>query len=322
MKNNYPLKEFYANNYLIISEDYTIKEAMKTVVKESSEETLIDSLFVVDKKNKLIGILPLKDLIIAREQNKVKEVMDSNLIHLKEETPIYEAIDTIQKYDLDMVPIINKHGVLKGVFSAENALDLLKEETLEQYRNIALIKENSIDATAKEKAISRLPWLIILLILSLITSSVIGSFEETLKVVVVLAYFQTMLLDMAGNISTQSLASIIIKLSQDPKGKIRAHIQKELFIGIINSFFCGVFGFISSYLFLYLIGEPSMMVSVIVAVSLFIGLIIGTLSGALVPILFRKLKVDPSVASGPFITTINDIFSLIVYLSLATVFLL
>lgn len=322
MKNNYPLKAFYANNYLTVFEDNSIKEAMRKTVKESTEETLIDSLFVVDKKQKLIGVLPLKDLIIAREEFKVKDIMDQNLINLKEETPIYEAIDTIQKYDLEMVPIINKQGILKGVFSAENALDLLKEETLEQYRNIALIKENSIDATAKEKALSRLPWLIILLVLSLITSSVISSFEDTIKTLVVLAYFQTMLLDMSGNISTQSLASIVIKLSKNPKSKMLSYIRKELLIGVINSLLCGIFGFVSSYVFLLLIGEPSLMISIIVAISLFIGLIIGTLSGALIPILFRRLKVDPSVASGPFITTINDIFSLIVYLTLATIFLL
>lgn len=322
MKSNFPLKTYYANNYLTIFEDELIKEAMKKVVKESTEETLIDFLYVIDRKNKLVGTLRLKDLIIAREIKKVEEVMDVNLIHLKEETPIYEAIDTIQKYDLEMVPIINKHGSLKGVFSAENALDLLKEETLEQYRNIALINENSIDASAKEKALSRLPWLIVLLALSLITSSVIGSFEDTIKAVVVLAYFQTMLLDMAGNISTQSLASIVIKLSKDPKGKMASYIRKELLIGFINSFFCAIFGFIAASAFLAIIGQPSWSVSLIVALSLFVGLIIGTLSGALVPIVFRKLKVDPSVASGPFMTTINDIFSLIVYLSLATAFLI
>ncbi len=323
MKNNLPLKEFYSDNYLTVYEESSIKEAMSVTVKQSTEETLIDSLFVIDKKNRLVGILPLKDLIIARQTSTVKDIMDTNLIHLKEETPVYEAIDTIQKYDLEMAPILNKHGVLKGVFSAENALDLLKEETLEQYRNIALIKENSIDATAKEKALSRLPWLIVLLILSLVTSSVIGSFEDTIKIVVVLAYFQTMLLDMAGNISTQSLASIVIKLSKDPKGKMRNHIKKEIMIGFINSFLCGLFGFVASYVFLVLIKEPNIIkVSAVVSVSLFLGLIIGTLSGALVPILFRKLKVDPSVASGPFMTTINDVFSLIVYLTLATIFLL
>ena len=155
--------------------------------------------------------------------------------------------------------------------------------------------------------------------MSLLTSSVIGSFEETIKSVVVLVYFQTMLLDMAGNVSTQSLASTVIKIAKEPKAPLRKHV-KELLIGFLNSIFCGVFGFLRLYL-LVILREPSLLISGIVAVSLFAGLIIGTLSGALTPILFKKLKVDPSVASGPFMTTINDVFSLIIYLSLATALL-
>lgn len=322
MKKEFPLNKYINNKYLIIEEDNTIKEAMRKLVKDSKEDTLIENLYVLDKKSKIVGSLSLKDLILADASYNVKDKMNKNFLHLKEETPIYEAIDTIQKYDLEMIPVLNKQGLIKGVFSAESALDLLKEESLEQYRNIALIKENSIDANAFEKATSRLPWLIALLFLSLFASSIISSFEETLKQVVVLAYFQTMLLDMAGNVSTQSLASTVIKISKDPKAKISSHVRRELMIGFLNSFLCGIFGFISAYLFLYIVKHPSLYISLIVSVSLFLGLIIGTLSGALVPILFKKLKVDPSVASGPFMTTINDIFSLSIYLTLATVFLL
>jgi|SRR5690554_801696 magnesium transporter len=321
MINNKTLNQFYHYNYLTINGDKTVKETMKMIIDESKEETLIDYLYVLDKKSKLVGALPLKDLIIARKTELIKDIMQTKFFSLKEETPIYEAIDIIQNYDLEMIPILNKQGAIKAVFTAESALDSLKEETLQQYRNIALIKENSIDANAFQKTFSRLPWLLALLLLSLLTSSVIGSFEETIKSVVVLVYFQTMLLDMAGNVSTQSLASTVIKIAKEPKAPLRKHVKKELLIGFLNSIFCGVFGFFSAYIFLVILREPSLLISGIVAVSLFAGLIIGTLSGALTPILFKKLKVDPSVASGPFMTTINDVFSLIIYLSLATALL-
>lgn len=321
----YPLQQFYENNYITLSQDMDVKQAMTTIIKESSDDTLIEYLYIIDKKNKLLGVLPLKTLIIARAPKKIKTLMEEKFHYLKEDAPIYLAIDTIQHYDLEMIPIIDKHGTFKGIFTAENALDLLKEETLEQYRNLALISEQSIDTTAYQKAKSRLPWLAVLMVLSIFTATLLSSFSATISSVVVLAYFQTMILDMAGNVSTQSLASTVIKITKDPKAKMTPHILKELVIGTINSFMCALFGFLAAFIFLYILKHPTdqiAMVSFVVSLSLFIGLIVGTISGALVPILFKKMKVDPSVASGPFMTTINDVLSLLVYLGLATMLLL
>lgn len=321
----YPLEQFYQNNYITLSDAMDVKQAMTTIISESTDETLIDYLYIVDKKKKLLGVLPLKTLIIARAPKKIKNLMVTKFHTLKEETPLYSAIDTIQHYDLEMIPIIDKQGTLKGIFTAEDALDLLKEETLEQYRNLALISEQSIDTKASEKAKSRLPWLAALIVLSVFTTTVLSSFSATISSVVVLAYFQTMILDMAGNVSTQSLASTVIKITKDPTAKMTPHVIRELVIGFINSLMCALFGFLVSFIFLRIINPADiniLKVSSVVSISLFIGLVIGTFTGALIPILFKKLKVDPSVASGPFMTTINDVFSLIVYLGLATLLLL
>lgn len=321
----YPLQQFYQNNFITLSDDLDVKQAMSIIVSQSTDETLIDYLYIIDKKDKLLGVLPLKTLIIARAPRKIKNLMQTKFHSLKEDAPLYAAIDTIQHYDLEMIPIIDKQGTLKGIFTAEDALDLLKEETLEQYRNLALITEQSIDTKAYKKAKSRLPWLVVLLFLSIFTSTVLSSFSATISSVVVLAYFQTMILDMAGNVSTQSLASTVIKITKEPNAKLSNHVFKEIIIGLINSFMCALFGFVAAFVLLTFINDTginNLQVSMVVSVSLLLGLIIGTFSGATIPIVFKRLNVDPSVASGPFMTTINDIFSLLIYLGLATLLLI
>ena len=130
---------------------------------------------------------------------------------------------------------------------------------------------------------------------------------------------------MAGNVSTQSLASTVIKATKYPKSKISIHLFKEIVIGFINSLMCALFGFLATYIFLYILKYDNtriLNVSFVVSLSLFISLGIGTLTGAFIPALLKKMSVDPSVASGPFMTTVNDMFSLIVYLGLATILLL
>ncbi len=323
MKN--PLKQFYKDNYITLKETYDVKEAMSDVVSKTEDATMIDYLYVVDKKNKLLGVPPLKTLIIARAPRKIKNLMLTKYRFLKEDTPIYQAIDMIQHYDLEMIPIVDKQGILKGIFTAEDALDLLKEETLEQYRNLAAITEESIDTKAHKKAKSRFPWLAILMVLSIFTSTTVSLFESTISAVVVLAYFQTMILAMAGNISTQSLASTVIKSTKDPNSKLAPHLFKEVVIGFINSLTCALVGFLAAYAFLYVLKYDNtkiLNVSVVVSLSLFISLLIGTLTGAFIPAILKKLNINPSVASGPFMTTINDMLSLFIYLGLATIMLL
>lgn len=319
----YPLTPYLTKDYFTLREDMDVKEAMSSIIYESSDESLIDYLYVIDKKQKLSGVLPLKNLIIARSPNKIEAIMAKKYHFLEEDAPIYMAIDKIQQYDLEMIPVLDKHGNIKGIFTAEMALDLLKEESLEQYRNLASITEGSIETNFYNKARSRLPWLIVLLILSVFTTTILSRFEATIQQVVVLAYFQTMILDMGGNVSTQSLASLVIKMSKDPDAKLKKHIIRELLIGAINSVFSALFGFVVSFIFLYILkSDNALQISSIISVTLLISLLVAAVTGTMIPVMFKKLKVDPSVASGPFMTTINDIFSLLVYLGLATLLLL
>lgn len=323
MKKHHPMLNILSDNFITVRPDNDVKEAMNIVILDSKDETMIDNIYVVDKKNKLLGIVALKDLIIARSPTMMSQIMRKEIHSLKEDSSIDEAIDMIQKYDLEMIPILDYFGHLRGIFTAEDALDFLKETSLETYRNLASTKETKENPKAIDKVKSRLPWLLILLFLALFTSSILSSFEVTISSVIVLTYFQTMILDTSGNISTQALASTVINISMNPNLNYKKQLFKEVSIGLINSIITATLGFIVAYLFLSILShDQSYQISMTVGLTLLLSLLIGTLTGSIIPIIFKKLNIDPSVASGPFMATINDVFSLLIYLSLATYLLL
>lgn len=323
MSKFHPMLNYLSNNYITIKPDMDVKEAMHVLVLNSKDETMIEKLYVVDKKNKLLGVVDLKTLIIARSPNKIIDIMRKQYRFLTEDASIDEAVDIVQQYDLEMVPIVDLNGHLKGVFTAEDALDLLKESSLETYRNLASTSSTKPNPKAMDKLRSRLPWLIILLFLALFTSSILSANENIISSVLVLTYFQTMILDTSGNISTQALVSTVINLSMDSKLNLKKQLLKEISIGLINTMITSIFGFIVAYVTLSILKQPKPLeVSLVVGITLLVSLFTGTLTGSIIPLIFKKLNVDPSVASGPFMTTINDVFSLLIYLSLASYLLL
>jgi magnesium transporter len=314
-----------SKDYVTLLEGMDVKEAMKKVISTSTDETLIDVLYIVDSKNKLLGILDLKDLIIARSPMKIREIMNVKYHYISEFDSITKAIGTIQDYDRDMIPVLSKSKTILGIFTAEMALNMLADETLEDYHRLASLSEYDVHSKPISRSKKRLPWLIILLGLSLITASVLSIFESTIQSVILLVLFQPMILDSAGNISTQSLAKTILVMNEDPDAKLTKFIKKELLVGFINSVIVSLAGFLFSLLFLYVFEngftEPNLQISIIVSMTLLVALLVGALTGAFIPVILKRMNVDPSVASGPFMTTLNDVISLLIYFSLATIFL-
>lgn len=317
------LREVMNTHILTLSPTMDVKEAMKKVVKQSNDNTLIDILYVTDQ-DQLVGVVDLKELIIARSPITIEAIMRKNYHFVFEDEPVSKAIDTVQKYDRIMIPILSKTKTLLGVITAEMALDLLAEETLEDYHKLASLNEYDVHSKPLIRSKKRLPWLLLLLGLSLITASVLSFFEATLQTVIILVLFQPMILDSAGNISTQSLAKAILVINDDPDADMKPFIIKELLIGLMNSTFLALVGFTFSYLFLWIFqnNNVDIKVSFTVGLALFVALLVGAVTGAFVPMILRKMKIDPSVASGPFMTTLNDVISLTIYFSLATLILL
>lgn len=313
-------------NYIQIEGDWDVKDAMKHLISEANEAEIIDPLFVCSN-NKLIGILELKDLIIARSPCKISSIMRSNYTYATTTDSVNDVAKIIQNYDLHALPVIDNLDLV-GVITADDALDVIQDEATDDYNKIASIG-NEIEGrySVLKTLFSRLPWLIILLVLSLIISNVISAFEGIIKQVTVLVFFQTLILDMAGNIGTQSLAVTIRNISRgdlDQKGTIYKHFLKEIKITLINSILLGILAFIVCSIFLLIRNSTDYniyLISLVVSISMTIALILSGLLGAVLPILFYKIKIDPAVASGPFISTLNDLLSVVVYFSLAALML-
>lgn len=313
------------NNFIVININDTIPEVMKKIVTEANDQEAIDKLFVIDDHNIFIGILDLKTLIIARKEEKIKDIIETNYKYCEVTDNINDVSFLMKEYNLLFLPVL-KDKILEGIITIDDVFDIIDEEKNDDYDKLAgLSGEN--DTSIKTVISSRIPWLIVLLILSFLVSLVLGVFEEIIASVTVLIFFQTLILDMGGNSGTQSLASSVINLSKSKftkKKSLGKHLKKELLSGLINGLILGVSAFIVSLIFMLIKKDTSneVLTALIVGVSMCIGVDVSNFIGALIPIVLDKIHIDPAVASGPFITTINDILGVVVYYSLAYLILL
>lgn len=311
-------------NYIEVSSGLDVKEAMKTLVSMASESEIIDPIYVTNQ-GILVGTLSLKDLLIARSPKIIDDIMDDNLITVDVEDELKEVSDKISNYDLYSIAVLENKKMV-GIITMDDAIDIVSKEATEDYEKLAGMSSSIEDSSIFKTLLKRTPWLLLLLFLSMFMSSIIDGFEGIIKQVTVLVFFQSIILDTAGNSGTQSLAVTIRGLSKDDLNtnkKILMQFFKEIKVGIINGVLLGILAFGVSYIFLLIsktefeIWRISLVVSIAMMASLFASSFIGTL----IPVLLYKIKLDPAVASGPFITTINDITSLLIYFSIASALL-
>jgi magnesium transporter len=313
------------NNFVKINEEMTVKKAIKAVVDQAP---VVEYIYVVDKNNNLVGTLSLKELINKGNEKTVliKDVMVGNLVYLYPTTDVEEAIELMKNYNFQLLPVINSDHKLIGIISFDDTVEAMNEESSADYAGLAGLTdvEISSDETVFSSLKKRLPWLIILLFINLITSSIISGYEEELQTLTTLAIFMPLILNMAGNSSTQGLGVIIRLFATNQfkeKGQVLKHLIKELFTGMINGIIVGIGLFVLVLLFNVMKGtdfQEGLNFAFVISLSIGLSLVIATLAGSLVPLFINSIKIDPAVASGPFITTINDIISLLIYFGLAT----
>jgi magnesium transporter len=320
------------NDFISIPANFTIKNAIKRVVSLAPDIEFIHNVYITDEAGYLKGAMSLKELISAGydQTQLMEDLMSTNLIFVTPLTDVEDAIEIMKNYDFLLLPVVDKNQKLIGIVSFDDILEALNEESDEDYSSLAGLSDVVIDE--KETVFStvkkRLPWLVILLFVNLITSSIIIGFEDQLRLLPTLAIFMPLILNMAGNSGTQSLG-IVIRLfatnQLDKRKAILKHITNEFFTGLINGLVIGVGLFLLVIIFNVVQGQDfttGLNFAFVVALSINIALIVATLAGTLVPLLINLFKIDPAVASGPFITTINDIFSLLIYFGLASLLIL
>lgn len=307
-----------STDFIQISSDMDVKDAMK-VLKQRANCEVIDTLFVVDD-NILTGKVSLKDLIIARSPLKIEEIK-KKAISVEANDDIVNALEIIKKYELKALPVVD-NGKILGIISADDWFDYMNDEAELDFNMMAGISFNDSNNSIVSSIKKRLPWLLTLLALSLIVSTIISGFDKIIAQVSILVLFQSLVLDMGGNCGTQSLAVAVRNISSNRLEKTSKYIFREFRIGLIDGIILGISSFLVSYIFLLITNpEATIMLSVVVGAAMMLTMIVSTIMGALTPLVFNKLKIDPAVASGPFISTINDCLSVTIYYGLAALFI-
>ncbi len=316
-------------NYICIRKDMTIRQAMSELVKQAGENDNISTLYVVDENEHFYGAIDLKDLIVARADDSLEKLIARSYPYVTDHEKISDCIDRIVDYAERSLPVLNESGKLLGIITSADVVELVDDQMGDDYAKLGgLTSEEDLNEGVFQSVKKRLPWLVALLFLGMLVSSVVGAFESVVAVLPIVICFQSMVLDMAGNVGTQSLAVTIRVLVDEnlTTGKKLHLLFKEMRVGLVNGALLAVMalGFLGVYIHFfkaYAWGQ-AFLLSGCVGISLIVAMVISSLVGTVIPMLFHKIHIDPAVASGPLITTINDLVAVVVYYGLAMIVLI
>lgn len=304
-----------AKEYVSVNENWTVLTCVKEMRKQAENVSRVHSIYVLDDFGKLKGRLSLKDLLTTSTTAHISEVYIPTVDYVKVDTKDVEVARIMQKYDLEAIPVVDEMGRLVGRITIDDIVDVIKEEADKDYQLAAGIsKDVEADDGILDLTRARLPWLILAMIGGFIAVNVARSFEDAMDNFGVLFFFTPLIAAMAGNVGVQSSAIIVQGLANNTiSGSIWSRLGKEVSLSLLNGFFLAILMMVGSHFLLgvdYIIG-------ITVSISLISVIIIASLIGTFVPILLNKYGIDPALATGPFITTSNDIFGILIYFSIA-----
>ena len=312
-------------NFISIKKSFSVKQAMRSLITQAANNDNVSTIYAVNDDDTFYGAIELRDLVIARESSLLEDIITTNYPFFYARESTAECIESLKNYQEDSIPILNVENVLIGVITASDVVEAIDEELSDDYAKLAgLTSEEDIDESTFKSVGKRLPWLFILLFLGMAVATIIQAFQQLIPTNLIILYtFQSLILGMSGNSGTQSLAVTIRVLNDEGlTAKERAKlVWKELKVGSLNGLIIGLlsFVFIGLYVqyfetsFVSTFNTSGFAVSFCIGISLFIAMLIASLVGTLIPIFFKKIGIDPAVASGPLITTVNDLVSVCIF---------
>ena len=311
-------------NFILIDRQLTVKQAMRALIAQAEENDNISTIYVSGENGVFCGAIDLKDLIIARENTSLETLISTSYPYVSAHERIEDCIERLKEYAEDSIPVLNEKKRLIGIITAQDIVEVVDDEMGDDYAKLGgLTAEEDLNESLLVSVKKRLPWLIILLFLGMVVSTVVGLFEGVVAHVALLVCFQSLILDMAGNVGTQSLA-VTIRVLMDESLTARQKLElvwKEMRIGLCNGGLLGVLALLFIGLYVWLFKGKSIhyafCLSGCVGVSLLLSMVISSFVGTAIPMFFKKIKVDPAVASGPLITTVNDLVAVVTYYSLS-----
>ncbi len=307
-----------AKELISVNENWNITTCLKEMRKQAADVNEVYYVYVVDDDNKLKGTLSLKKLLLTPSTAKIRDIINTDVISVKTDTPSEDVANVMDKYDLVALPVVDPLGRLVGRITIDDVVDVIREEAERDYQLISGITE---DVEPSDNAFhhtrARIPWLIIGLLGGILGAIIIGKYEQDLRIYPEMAAFLPLIAAMCGNVGVQS-SSIIVQSLADKSLRIAGigqKLLKELAVASIN----GVI--LSTLIFVYnLFVSDSFALTITVSTALFSGILFASIFGTFVPLLLNKFKIDPALATGPFITTVNDIMGLFLYLMIGRTF--
>ncbi|MGX4601132.1 magnesium transporter [Faecalimicrobium sp. JNUCC 81] len=308
--------------FVDLKEEMTVKEAINHTRKTGLNKETIDTCFVIDNYRKLKGTITIKDLILSDEDTLISNIMDKNTISVKTCEDQEKVASLFKEYDLLSMAVVDKEERLVGIITIDDIVDIIEQENTEDFQKMAAIKpseEAYLKTSVLQLAKHRVVWLLVLMISATVTGSIIKEFDEVIQSVVILAAFIPMLMDTGGNAGSQSSTLIIRGLALgdiSTKDYLKV-MYKEFRVSLIVASILSAVNFLR----IYFLENTDIMITLTVCGSLFFTVIIAKVVGSILPIIAKKLKLDPAIMASPLITTIVDAFALTIYFTLARLFL-
>ncbi|UKM66005.1 magnesium transporter [Flavobacteriaceae bacterium GSB9] len=309
-----------AKELVKVYETWTVAGCLRRIRGQAKDVTRVHSIYVVDKQERLIGRLSLKDLIVAKNDQKIADIYISNVDYVNVNEDVEEVAKIMAKYDLEAIPVIQSddNKVLLGRITIDDIVDVLKEEADRDYQMAAGITGDvEADDSILQLTKARLPWLFLGLVGGVGAFLIMEGFQEAFSKYAVLFFFTPLIAAMAGNVGVQSSAIIVQGLANDDvKGSVNSRLIKEMLLAALNGFILALFLF-----FFVWATKGEMNTAFAISVSLVAVIIVAGLIGTFVPLFLDKRGIDPAIATGPFITTSNDIFGILIYFWIAKMIL-
>ena len=294
--------------------DWPVDRCIIELRKQAEEVEKIHTIYVVDDKNKLLGYLSLKSLLFASPKTKIKDLyQDKNIVSVKTSADNEDVAKLMEKYDLITIPVVDLQNKLVGRITIDDVVDVIMDEAEKDFQMASGISEN-IESSSSVFRMSRarMPWLLIGLLGGVLSAQVISGFEGGISAIPALAFFIPLITAMGGNVGVQSSAIVVQSLARgtDQFGSVFKKIRKEALVALLN----GVLLSTIIFSFAYVFDSPTL--GFVVSISLFTVIIFAAIFGTLIPLMLDKYNIDPALATGPFITTLNDVLGLFIYLTI------
>ncbi|CAM3075322.1 magnesium transporter [Leuconostoc rapi] len=305
-----------STEYLAVEEDLHVDEVMRLVKKQALEAESISYVYVLDTQDQLTGVISLRDLLTHSDDLAVSEITKDRIVSVKAGDDQEDVAQIVADYNFLSIPVTDDDNRLLGVITVDDIVDVIDEEAVEDYSGLAAVNVSQINDTPWHSAVKRIPWLIALLLLGMTTATLISSYDDLVRRASILAAFISLITGTAGNAGTQALALAVRRIAVGSEHNGWKDFASEILAGIIVGIATGI-----SVFAIVAVWKQNSMLGVAVGLAMTMAIIVANLAGYLIPVVIDKIGFDPAVASGPFITTLSDLTSVLIYFSVAQLFI-